>query len=199
MADIFEEAPSGRSKCRACQQKIEKGALRFGEKVPNPFGDGEATLYYHVRCAAERRPERFHAALNETTIDIPDQAELLAIAALGIEHRRLERLGKAERAPSSRARCRQCKQLIEKGALRLAIQPIEDGMLSNWGFIHPACARAYAGVSELTTRLKRYSPDLDEQDFAELETLLQSAEPEASDTTQSTVSNENDETTSREP
>jgi hypothetical protein len=29
MADIFEEAPSGRSKCRACQQKIDKGALRY--------------------------------------------------------------------------------------------------------------------------------------------------------------------------
>jgi hypothetical protein len=172
MADIFEEAPSGRSKCRACQQKIDKGALRYGERVPNPFGDGEATLYYHLRCGAERRPEPFHAALESWEGEIPDREALLAEAKLGVDHRRLERLGKVERASSGRARCRQCKEPIDKGALRLAVQPIEDGMLSNWGFIHPKCAFEYVGLRELSPRLRRYSADLADTDFDELEKLL---------------------------
>lgn len=40
MPHVFEHAPSGRAKCRGCDAVIAKGALRFGERLPNPYGDG---------------------------------------------------------------------------------------------------------------------------------------------------------------
>src|SRR5688500_16765560 len=44
VAHIIEPASSGRAKCRSCDQPIAKGELRFGERQPNAFGDGEMTL-----------------------------------------------------------------------------------------------------------------------------------------------------------
>jgi len=33
----FESATSGRSKCRGCGEVIQRGELRFGERLPNPL------------------------------------------------------------------------------------------------------------------------------------------------------------------
>ena len=52
MPHVFEEASSGRSKCRGCGVPIAKGELRFGERLPNPFGEGEVTHWFHPMCAA---------------------------------------------------------------------------------------------------------------------------------------------------
>jgi Poly(ADP-ribose) polymerase and DNA-Ligase Zn-finger region len=52
VAHLFELAASGRSKCRGCNQPIRRGELRFGERLPNPFGGGEMTLWFHPLCAA---------------------------------------------------------------------------------------------------------------------------------------------------
>ena len=41
MPHVIEPAASGRAKCRGCGEKIAKGKLRFGERLPNPFGDGD--------------------------------------------------------------------------------------------------------------------------------------------------------------
>ena len=41
MAHVIEHASSGRAKCRSCDQPIAKGELRFGERQPNAFGEGE--------------------------------------------------------------------------------------------------------------------------------------------------------------
>ena len=43
MPHVFEPAATGRSKCRGCKQPLGKGELRFGEGLPNPFGEGEVT------------------------------------------------------------------------------------------------------------------------------------------------------------
>src|SRR5690606_867987 len=48
MSHVIEHAASGRAKCRGCGEKIDKDELRFGEKEPNTFGDGEMTLWFHV-------------------------------------------------------------------------------------------------------------------------------------------------------
>ena len=40
----FEVAPSGRSKCRGCGDAIARGEVRFGERLPNPFGEGDMVL-----------------------------------------------------------------------------------------------------------------------------------------------------------
>src|SRR6478736_6926755 len=59
MPHVIEPATSARAKCRGCDQKIDKGELRFGERQPNAFGEGEMTLWFHVPCAAFKRPEPF--------------------------------------------------------------------------------------------------------------------------------------------
>ncbi len=173
MPDVIEAAPSGRAKCRACQAKIDKGALRYGEAVPNPFGEGEALHWYHLRCGAEKRPESFAKALAENEQEIPERGLLAKIAAVGIDHPKLARLTRLERASSGRARCQGCHELIEKGALRLVLERIEDGMTSGAGFVHVACCKEYAGSTEgVAERMRRTSQDLSEEDFAELDRLL---------------------------
>ena len=52
MPHVFEPAPTGRAKCRGCGRAIAKGELRFGERLPNPFAEGEMTLWFHPLCAA---------------------------------------------------------------------------------------------------------------------------------------------------
>jgi hypothetical protein len=168
MADVIEPAPSGRAKCRACQEKIAKDELRFGASVDNPFGSGEALRYYHLVCAAERHPEGFKEALEAHEGELPDREELARVAQLGVDHRRLQRAAHAERASSGRARCRHCRETIDKGALRIALEYIEDGMVSAGGFIHVGCAQDYFGTTELLARMKRRSTKLAPEDFEEL-------------------------------
>lgn len=172
MPHVFEPAPSGRAKCRACQQKIAKGEMRFGEKVDNPFGDGEATHYYHLVCAADRRPEQVKETLETSDVELPDREALARSAEFGIEHRRLPRAARAERASSGRARCRHCREPIAKSELRIALEYIEDGMVSAGGFIHVGCALDYFGTTQLLDRLKRTSPKLETADFEELAQTL---------------------------
>jgi hypothetical protein len=173
MPHVIEAASSGRAKCRACQQKIEKGELRFGEKVPNPFGDGEATHYFHLVCAADRRPEAFQETLTATTeLEIPNRAELERVTELGIEHRRLQRAARAERASTGRAACRHCRELIAKGELRIALEYVEEGRASGGGFIHLGCTQDYFGTTELRARLERSSPKLEPADREELGKVL---------------------------
>lgn len=172
MPHVIEAASSGRAKCRACQQKVAKGELRFGEKVPNPFGDGEATHYYHLVCAADRRPEQFRETLTATELEIPDRGELERVTQLGIDHRRLPRAARAERASSGRAQCRHCKEVIPKGELRIALEYIEEGMVNAGGFIHLGCTQDYFGTTELRARLARTSPKLEDADREELGKVL---------------------------
>jgi hypothetical protein len=170
---VIEPAPSGRAKCRACQQKIEKQTLRFGAAVENAFGSGTARQYYHLLCGAERRPEQFKETLEAHQGEVPERAELMRVAHLGLEHRRLPRAARAERASSGRARCRSCREVIEKASLRIAIEYIEEGgMVSPGGFIHVACAQEYFGTTELLDRMRRASPKLEEADFTELAQTL---------------------------
>ena len=57
MLHALEPAASGRAKCPGCAQPIQRGELRFGERLPNPFAEGEITLWFHPLCAAYKRPE----------------------------------------------------------------------------------------------------------------------------------------------
>jgi hypothetical protein len=170
--DRIELASSGRARCRACRRPIAKGQERFAEAVPNPVAEGESQHYYHVECASERRPKPFAALLATLDPPRPDLAPLAAAAALASEHHRLERLGLLERAKSARANCRQCHEPIEKDAWRVALQPIEEGRLAAWGFVHLACAGAYAGIKPSLDRLTRYT-DLEPSDKTEIATTLE--------------------------
>ncbi|HWO09708.1 MAG TPA: hypothetical protein VNN80_09525 [Polyangiaceae bacterium] len=157
MPDRIELATSGRARCRACRRAIEKGQERFAEAVPNPVAEGESQHYYHLACAAERRPKAFSGLLGALEPARPELAPFGEAAALALRHHRLERLGALERAKSARAACRHCREPIEKDAWRVALQPIEDGRLGSWGFVHLACVAAYAGVKPDLERLTRYT------------------------------------------
>ncbi len=66
---------------------------------------------------------------------------------------------RAERAPSGRARCRSCRELIEKEAWRLSLAMFEDGRMNPIGFIHVPCAGEYFGTADVIARLDRLHPD----------------------------------------
>jgi hypothetical protein len=179
MAHVIESAASGRAKCRGCERKIEKGELRFGERQPNVFGDGEMTLWFHLLCAAFKRPEPLLETLEQCAAqpqsDAPEIADtdlLRAAAEFGIAHRRLPRLNGADRAPTGRARCRSCRELIDKDAWRIGLVYFEEYRFQPSGFIHATCARAYFGTADLIERVRHFSPDLQSRELEELKASL---------------------------
>lgn len=175
MPHIIEPASSGRAKCRACGGKIVAGELRFGERLPNPFADegGEMTHWYHLPCAAFRRPEAFLEFVQ--TPDAPaldDRDRLMREATLGVEHRRVPRVSTAGRAPTGRATCRACKALIEKSAWRIALVFYEEGRFAASGFVHVGCAATYFETTDILARLKHFSPEISDADLIEIGGLI---------------------------
>lgn len=169
MAHVIEAATSGRAKCRGCDRKIAKGEIRFGERAVNAFGDGEMTLWFHPVCAAYKRPE----PLLETLDDDVDEADSLRAAAeYTLAHPRLDRLTGAERAPTGRARCRHCRELIAKEDWRLPIGFFEEFRFQPGGFVHARCAAAYFETDEFGDRLVHFSPALTPDDVDELQALI---------------------------
>ena len=106
MGHVLETAPSGRAKCRGCGQAIAKGDLRFGERLPNPYGDGDMTLWFHPQCGAYKRPEPFLEALSGSDTAVNDAGRLEATARFGAAHRRLPRLHGVERDVGHRSSSR---------------------------------------------------------------------------------------------
>jgi Poly(ADP-ribose) polymerase and DNA-Ligase Zn-finger region len=167
VAHLIEPASSGRAKCRSCDQPIAKGELRFGERQPNAFGDGEMTLWFHLPCGAYSRPEPFLEAQAAAPADAKLET-LVAAARFGIEHRRVPRLHGAERASSGRAHCRSCRELIAKGEWRLPLVFFEDYRFNPGGYIHARCARSYFETADLIDRVRHFSPELREAELAEV-------------------------------
>lgn len=168
MSHVIERAASGRAKCRGCDQKISAGAWRFGERLPNPYADGEITLWFHPPCAAFKRPEPFLEVLPSATEFSDDRPRLDQEAVLGAAHRRLPRVDRAERASSGRARCRACREAIAKGEWRIALVFYEEGRFAPSGFIHARCATEYFETSEILPRLRHFSPALTDDDFVDI-------------------------------
>ena len=177
MPDVIAPAPSGRAKCRACTTAIAKGDLRFGEALPNAFAEGEMTVWFHLPCAACMRPEKLLASLDTTELELPDQPWLRKTAEVGLAHRRLPRLTRAERSPTSRATCRSCRETIDKGGFRLALSLFEDGRFTPIGFIHTACAQNYFDFSDIVDRIQRLSPGLSEADLTAIDRELKNPRP----------------------
>jgi hypothetical protein len=176
MAHVIEPAATGRAKCRGCGEPLPAGALRFGETVPNAFGEGDATHWFHLDCGALRRPQAFLEALDSATVAIDDAETLRAHAKSGVENEKLTRINGAERDKSGRAQCRQCKATIAKGAWRIALVFYEDGRFMPAGFIHPGCAQAYFETTEPATlmpRVQRFGNGLTDADLAEIRAGLE--------------------------
>jgi hypothetical protein len=173
MAHAVELARSGRAKCRGCGKALPKGEPRIGEVLPNPYADdGDMTLWFHPRCAAYKRPEVLLEALAQGQVEVAGAEALRQAAERTQQHRRLPRLDGASRAPSGRARCRQCRELIPKDSMRVSIMFYEDGRFDPGGHVHASCAAEYFGTGELIERIRHFSPELDEAAISELSATL---------------------------
>ena len=172
MPHLIEPATSGRAKCRGCGVRIASGELRFGERLDNPFAEGEMTHWFHLDCAAFKRPEPLLETLETREEPLEDEERLTSDARQGIAHRRLPRVNGAERSSTGRAKCRSCHELIPKGAWRIPLVFYEEGRFAPSGFIHAGCSRAYFETTELTPRLRRFSPDLQDADIQAIEEEL---------------------------
>ena len=176
MQHTIEPAASGRARCRGCGAAIAKGALRFGERLPNPFADDkDMTLWFHPECGAYKRPEALLEALGTTEAQVERRDWLAEQARLGIEHRRLPRVDGADRAPTGRATCRSCKEPIPKARWRIRLVFFEDGRFTPSGFIHAACAKEYLGTAEVLERLVHFGAALAPEDRVELQGALAAA------------------------
>ena len=168
MPHILESATSGRAKCRGCGGAIARGELRFGEQMPNPFAEGEMTLWFHPLCAAYKRPEAVLARLAEGAAGVPDAGPLERAARGSSAQRRLPRIDGAERAPSGQAKCRSCQQKIEKGAWRIRLVYFEEGRFSPGGSIHLDCRKDYFEGHDVVDAVLHFSPALSDEERAEL-------------------------------
>jgi hypothetical protein len=172
MPHLIEPATTGRAKCRGCGERIAAGELRFGEVVPNPFAEGEATNWFHPECGAYKRPEPFLEALGATSASLPDAGRLEAEARLGLAHERVARINGVERSPTGRAQCRSCKGAIAKDAWRISLVFYEEGRFSPAGYVHVGCSQAYFETNEVMPRLRRFSPGLRDDDLPDIQGQL---------------------------
>jgi poly(ADP-ribose) polymerase-like protein len=168
MPHLFERASTGRAKCRGCGRNIEKGELRFGERIPNPYAEGETTIWFHPLCAAYKRPEPLLETLAQAPEGVPDPEALERAARGASAHRRLPRIDGAERAPTGQAKCRSCHEPIVRGTWRIRLVFYEEGRFSPGGFVHLACRAPYFETSEILDPLLHFSAALSEEDRAEL-------------------------------
>ena len=174
MGHVIEPAASGRAKCRGCGAKLGKGELRFGERFPNPFGEGEATHWYHPLCAAYKRPQPVIDSLDDVRAALGEVEALEREARLGLEHRRAPRVDGAGRAPTGRARCRSCREPIDKDAWRIGLVYYEDGRFQPSGYVHARCAAGYFGTTELMPRIRHFAGELDDAALAAIEVEIHS-------------------------
>ncbi|MGH8682831.1 MAG: hypothetical protein ACREVS_15510 [Burkholderiales bacterium] len=165
---LFQPASSGRSRCRGCARAIQRGALRFGEHLPNPFAEGEMTLWFHPLCAAYKRPEPLLQALGETLASVPDRERLERAARSSASHRRRPRIDGAERAPGGQARCRSCREPIGRGSWRIRLVFYQEGRFAPGGFVHLDCRQAYFETGDVLDQVLHFSPDLSDGEREEL-------------------------------
>ena len=172
MPPVIERASTGRAKCRACGQAIARGDERFGEALPNAYGEGDSLFWFHLPCAAHARPEAILPVLTQSALSARDRQALEAMAKAGIAQGRLCRILRAERASSGRARCRHCRELIDQGAWRLSLQIFEEGRFSPIGTIHATCGVGYFGSEPELARLTMPNNQLQPDELFEVVRLM---------------------------
>ena len=183
MAHTIEVAKSGRSQCRGCRNKIEKGVLRFGEEVPNMFSEDGGTTFrwYHLECAAKGKlANEVRDALKGWSGEVPKREELDKLIA---EHLHAD-YPYAERAANGRAKCRVCDATIAKGDIRVAFERVVEtqmGLQRGPGYMHSTCTLGYKdaaqmGKDALQTALKEHSIHLNDADKAQLAKDVEASE-----------------------
>lgn len=144
MANVIEEAKSGRASCRTCKKTIGKGELRLGVEAQNQFSDTPSMQWHHVLCAAQKLPAELKEALAAYAGDVPNRAELDQAMEDAIKKGGAKPGGFPfiDRAPTGRAKCMQCEAPIEKGSFRVAVErEVDTGSFQtrSAGYLHPKC------------------------------------------------------------
>ncbi|HKV98713.1 MAG TPA: hypothetical protein VJN96_02755 [Vicinamibacterales bacterium] len=130
------------------------------------------THWFHLKCAALRRPEPVIETLESTDVAVADKDELLREAKLGVTYRRLPRVNAAGRAATGRANCRHCREPIVKDAWRISLVYYEDGRFMPSGFVHLSCVAAYFETTDVMGRVKHFSPGLTGADLEEIRSQI---------------------------
>jgi hypothetical protein len=109
----------------------------------------------------------------ETTMDLPAREALERAARGSLAHRRLPRIDGAEKAPSGQAKCRSCRERIERGSWRIRLVFYEEGRFAPGGYVHLGCRQAYFETSELRDQVLHFSPALSGEERKELRRALE--------------------------
>jgi len=167
MANVIEEAKSGRASCRSCRKPIAKGELRLGVEAQTQFSDAPSLQWHHLLCAASKLPDELKAALTEYPGEVPNRAEIDAALAESAKKASAKPAAfpYVDKAPTGRAKCLQCSQPLEKGAFRVAIErelEINGNVTRGAGYLHPGCVtanlEAHGGsLDDLLTGLRDHS------------------------------------------
>ena len=144
------------------------GELRFGERIANPYAEGETTLWFHPLCAAYKRPEAVLETLGQGVENVPAREALERAASGSSAQRRLPRIDGAELAPSGQAKCRSCHEPIPRGAWRIRLVFYEQGRFSPGGFVHLVCRGDYFETGDILAPLLHFSTALSDQERADL-------------------------------
>jgi hypothetical protein len=144
MANVIEEAKSGRASCRTCRKAIAKGELRLGVETQTQFSDTPSMQWHHLLCAAGKLPAELKDALAGYTGDVPNRAEIDAAMEQSAKKAAAKPAAHpyADQAPTGRAKCMQCEQPIEKGSFRVAVErelEIGGNATRGTGYLHPGC------------------------------------------------------------
>jgi hypothetical protein len=147
---------------------IARAEIRFGECLPNLFGEGEMTLWFHLLCAAYKRPQPFLEAIGEQSASVPDREALERAAHSSLAFRRNVRIDGAERSPTGQARCRSCREPIARGSWRIRIVYFEQSRFYPGGFLPMACRTAYFEGHDVLDQLLHFSLALSEEEREDL-------------------------------
>ena len=144
MANVIEEAKSGRASCRTCKKAIAKGELRLGVEQVTQFSDTPSMQWHHLLCAAAKLPAELKEAMAAYEGEIANKAELEQAMADAIKKGGAKPGGfpHVDRAPTGRAKCMQCEEPIAKDSWRVAVErEVDTGSFQtrSAGYLHPKC------------------------------------------------------------
>jgi hypothetical protein len=144
MANLIEEAKSGRASCRTCRKAIAKGELRLGVETQTQFSDTPSMQWHHLLCAATKLPAELKAALDEYSGTVPNRAEIDAAMEQAAKKAAAKPAGfpYVDHAPTGRAKCMQCGEPIDKGSFRVAVErelEVAGNVTRGAGYLHPRC------------------------------------------------------------
>jgi poly [ADP-ribose] polymerase len=176
----IEPAKSSRSKCKVCRRAIPKDSLRMGVLIEGPFGTGY--LWHHLKCMAKRDfskvEEAYSAQCWDEGVEPPVLDSMRGLADAADKKKKEKKTAPyIERAPSGRARCKHCGELIEKDDFRF-------GMLRKVEFfgqerhavvnVHPECVMeemdhedSAVEISDLEPKVRAQSQGLTEAEIDE--------------------------------